>query len=47
MDSLGFDGYYTLEMEGTKKLPLNKLSMEQAKEGVKKSIEHLKSIGVF
>ena len=47
MDAAGFQGIYTIEMEGTKKLPLNKLTMDQAKLNVKKTIDHLKQLGVM
>ncbi len=47
MDDHGFDGIYTLEMEGTKEKPLKSLNMKEAKKEVEASIQHLKNIGVF
>ncbi len=47
MDNVGFDGVYTLEMEGTKEKPLKSLSMAEAKKEVASSIQHLKDIDVF
>ena len=46
LDKAGFDGISTLEIEGTKKVPMKSLNMEQAKDVVAKSMEHLRSLDV-
>ena len=47
MDNAGFDGVFTLEIEGTKEKPLKSYSIDEAKDIVSSSIQHLKHIGVF
>lgn len=43
MDDAGFDGIYTIELEGTPDLPLKNMNEEQAKNIIKHSIDHLRA----
>ncbi len=46
MDARGFDGVYTLEIEGTTKDEDKNLTMEIAKKRIENSIAYLKKLGI-
>jgi sugar phosphate isomerase/epimerase len=47
MDARGFDGIYTLEIEGTTKDEDKNLTLEIAKKRIENSIAHLTKLGVL
>jgi L-ribulose-5-phosphate 3-epimerase len=47
LEKHNFTGVSTIELEGTKEKPSNTLTMDEAKEIVKKSADYLKKIGVL
>jgi sugar phosphate isomerase/epimerase len=47
MEERGFDGIYTMEIEGTPLKPIGKMSLDQRQAMVKSSVNHLKEIGKF
>jgi sugar phosphate isomerase/epimerase len=47
MNSSGFYGPWTLELEGTKEKPLKNYSVDEAKKGVERSVQHLRNLNLI